>query len=391
MSLIDSCDNRSTSEPRTHVVCLRPYHHFEPAATMTSSLVHWNDPKVEPEVPDEDGKIKQMHKIINRVQEHNFSHHRHGFRGTHVKTQAIVKGSMTVLTDLPPHLAQGLFSQSGKTYPLAIRYANEPSFLQDDRAPGPRGCGMKVFDVDGPGDFLDAAGRNSRTQDFTFNNAPLLELTDLPTTVEIFDIRERNFRNGEGLKSELSKRKDKDLQFAPAGLPNQHFMSYTMYSQSTYRYGDNVAKYAMFPTGTFQQDLAEQAKINDQSDPEQHSIWLREYFHSHDAEFDFRIQLCQNLDEQPVEDCSKPWDEEKYPFETVATVTLPKGQDVFDSKRRAYWDDHMKLNVWYGLEAHQPLGSVNRLRKSLYQASVQKREDINAIDVKVVSGVGQIP
>jgi len=94
------------------------------------------------------------------------------------------------------------------------------------------------------------------------------------------------------------------------------------------------------------------------------------------------------LADQSVEDCSIPWDEEKYPFETVAKVTLPKGQDVFDSKRRAFWDDHMKLNVWYGLEAHRPLGSVNRLRKSLYQASVKKRADLNAAEVKLMS---QIP
>lgn len=358
---------------------------------MSSPPVAWNHPGVEPKVDHEEAIINQIHAVVNKVQEHNFSHHRHGFRGTHVKTQAIVKGSMTVEKDLSEHLAQGLFSQAGKTHPLGIRYANEPSFLQDDRAPGPRGCGMKVFDVDGPGPFLDEAGKKAKTQDFTFNNAPLLELTDMPTTLEIFNIRERNFNDPENLKSELSKRKDKDLQFAPAGLPNQHFMSYTMYSQSAYRYGNNVAKYAMFPTGKLQQDLAEQAQVTDQSDPEQHSIWLREYFQQNDAEFDFKIQLCHNLSEQSVEDCSKPWDEEKYPFEIVAKVKLPKGQDVFDPKRRAFWDDHMKLNVWYGLEAHQPLGSVNRLRKTVYQASVAKRAETNAANVTYVSSIDEIP
>lgn len=358
---------------------------------MAGTLVSWNDPKVEPKIADEEGHIKQLHTIINRVQEHNFSHHRHGFRGTHVKTQAIVKGSMTVEKGLPQHLAQGMFSQGGITFPLGIRYANEPSFLQDDRTPGPRGCGMKVFGIEESGPFLDKAGEETKTQDFTFNNAPLLELKDLPTTLEISTLREKYFDDPETLKSELSKRKDKDLQFAPTTLPNQHFLSYTMYSQSAYRYGDYVAKYAMFPTGKFQQELAEKAQISEQSNPEQHSIWLREYFQQHDAEFDFRIQLCRDLNEQSVEDTSTPWDEEKYPFETVAKITLPKGQDVFESKRRAFWDDHMKLNVWYGLDAHRPLGSVNRLRKSLYQASVAKRAETNATDVSYVSSIDQIP
>ncbi|KAK5732264.1 hypothetical protein LTR17_010710 [Elasticomyces elasticus] len=326
-------------------------------------LVKWDDPKVEPNVDGESELIQQVCDTINKVQAHNFSAHRHGFRGTHVKTQAIVKGSMTVEEGLPPHLAQGLFSDSGQTYPLAIRYANEPRFLQDDRAPGPRGCGMKVFGVDGA--FMDEAGSKTKTQDFTFNNAPLLELTDLPRTVEIFQIRERNFRNPDGLKAEINKREDKDLQFAPAGLPNHHFMAYTMYSQSAYRYGDYVAKYAMFPTGKLQQDLAEKASINN--------------------------GLCQDINEQSVEDCSKPWDEEKYPFQTAAKITLTKGQDVFEAKRRAFWDDHMKLNVWYGLEAHRPLGSVNRLRKQVYQASVAKRAAINAVDVGLISSIDDIP
>lgn len=168
-------------------------------------------------------------------------------------------------------------------------------------------------------------------------------------------------------------------------------MKGAVYSQSAYRYGDNVAKYALFPTGELQDSLGQNAQIQDQSDREQHSIWLGEYFADHVATFDFRIQLCQNLSDQPVENCSKPWDEEKYPFETVAKVVLPKGQDVMGSERRAFWDDGMKLNVWYGLEAHQPLGSVNRLRKSLYQASVKKREALNARGVKLVKSVDEIP
>lgn len=360
---------------------------------MSDQYVKWNDSKVEPEVQDESGKIDNMISLVNSIQEKNFGHHRHGFRGTHVKTQAIVKGTLTVAEDLPSYLAQGMFGaeHSGKTYPMAIRYANEPIFLQDDRAPGPRGCGMKVFNVENSGSWLDEAGEKSHTQDFTFNNAPILELRDITTCLEIFQLREKYFDDPEGLKKQLEKRKDKDLQFAPGGLPNRHFLSYIMYSQSAYRYGENVVKYALFPTGKFQNDLAEQAQITDSSSKEQHSEWLRSYFQEHDAEFDFRVQLCQDLGKQSVEDTSMEWDESQFPYETVGKMVLPKGQDVFDSERRAFWDDHMKLNVWYGLDSHQPLGSVNRLRKRLYQNSVKKREAINAVKTQVVSDVGEIP
>jgi hypothetical protein len=352
-------------------------------------FVRYDAPGLEPEVANEPQKIQALHELVNRMQQKNFAHHRHAFRGTHVKTQGIVKGKLTVLPDLPEHLSQGLFSNAGREHDVAIRFANEPSFLQDDRTPGPRGCGVKVFDVEG--DFMDPAGEKSHTHDFTFNNAPVLELRDLPTCLEIFQLREKYFDDAQGLKSALEQRSDKDLQFAPTQLPNRHFLSYIMYSQSAFRYGDYVAKYALFPTSKLQKDLADKCPVTKDADSEQHSIWLREYFQYHDAEFDFRVQLLRTLDEQSVEDCSVEWDEEKYPFETVAKVVLPKGQDSFDAQRRVFWEDRLKLNPWYGVDVHRPLGSVNRLRKTLYQRSVARRNELNGCQAEVISDIKQIP
>jgi len=270
-----------------------------------------------------------------------------------------------------------------------LRYANEPSFLQDDRAPGPRGCGLKIFGV--TGDFLDPMGEKTHTQDMTFNNAPILELTDLPTTVKIFQIRERNFRTPEKIPEEVKKRDDAELQMAPTQLPNHHFLGYTMYSQSAYRWGPYVAKYALFPTGKLQEELSKRNQLSDQSDPEQHSTWLREYFQRYDATYDLRVQLCEDLKEQNVEKCSEEWDEEKFPFKTVAKLVFPRGQDSFHSARRTFWEDKMKLNVWYGRRDHQPLGSANRLRKRLYQESQKSRSELNNSETVYVDSIDQIP
>ena len=86
-----------------------------------------------------------------------------------------------------------------------------------------------------------------------------------------------------------------------------------------------------------------------------------------------------------------PWDETAFPYETVGRVVIPKGQDAFGPARRTFWDDRMKLNVWYGLEAHRPLGSVNRLRKELYKMSARTRGEMNAVEVRDVDSVEQIP
>lgn len=210
--------------------------------------------------------------------------------------------------------------------------------------------------------------------------------------MEIFTLREKYwFTDKDKLEKELKKRSDKNLQMAPMQLPNHHFLAYTMYSQSAYRYGDFVVKYALFPSGKFQEDLTQSHKISDDSSPAQHSEWLKEYFNTYDAEYDFRVQLFEDPKKQSVEDASVEWDESKFPFETVAKLFIPRGQDAFDAGRRTFWEDKMKLNVWYGLEAHRPLGSVNRLRKELYKSSVKFRSDINVTEAVDIDKVDQIP
>src|SRR5665213_755284 len=86
--------------------------------------VKFDDPGVEPEVPNETALQNEPHQIISRVQSHNFSQHRHGMRATHVKTQAIVKGTFTVLPGLSPHLAQGICSPEDADRPhrMAMRF-----------------------------------------------------------------------------------------------------------------------------------------------------------------------------------------------------------------------------------------------------------------------------
>lgn len=89
---------------------------------------------------------------------------------------------------------------------------------------------MKVFEVSGE-PLLQGEEYTTRTQDFMFNNAPMVELTDVKTTLEIQQIRERNFDSGMGLTAELMKRSDRSKQFAPGMLPNEYVIGTTMFSQ----------------------------------------------------------------------------------------------------------------------------------------------------------------
>ncbi|TVY94286.1 hypothetical protein LAWI1_G000461 [Lachnellula willkommii] len=68
-------------------------------------------------------------------------------------------------------------------------------------------------------------------------------------------------------------------------------------------------------------------KPNSHPDPIS-SDWLKEFHTNHDAEYPLQVQLLENLEDQPVAYAGKAWDEEKYPWQTVGKVVVPK-QDTF--------------------------------------------------------------
>lgn len=136
-----------------------------------------------------------------------------------MKTQGIVKGKLTVLSDLPNHLRQGLFKTPGQTFDVAARYANELVFLQADQEPGPRGLGLCVFGAEG--ERLQGADAKATTQDFFFTNAPMIELTDIDTCLEIMQLREKHFDSPTKLAAATKLRTDAIKQSAPDRSPVQ--------------------------------------------------------------------------------------------------------------------------------------------------------------------------
>lgn len=78
----------------------------------------------------------------------------------------------------------------------------------------------------------------------------------------------------------------------------------------------------------------------------------------------------------PIEDTSIEWKESDAPYETVAKVRIP-AQD-FDTPAQNLACDNQSFNPWFGLEAHRPIGGINRLRKAVYEAVSDYRHSRNA-------------
>lgn len=128
-----------------------------------------------------------------------------------------VVGKFIVHPDLPPHLAQGMFSKPG-SYDMIMRYSSLTPKIVPDNVPAPRGIGMKVFGVEGE----KLWGEDKKTQDWTFNNYPILELRDPVTTCEIADSLERNWNDLPTFAKEQSERVDADVATMGSQLPRQH-------------------------------------------------------------------------------------------------------------------------------------------------------------------------
>lgn len=162
------------------------------------------------------------------------------------------------------------------------------------------------------------------------------------------------------------------------------------YSQSAYRHGDYVAKYAVLPLGEEQKKL-EGERIKDDDPINIISQELRKFHMNNKVTYSFSAQLLQNLDEQPVEDIGIEWDAKKYPLEQIATIEF-EPQDSWIPEFRVWWDDKITVNTWHGLKVHQPLGSTNRMRRVVYAESRKLRLKVNGYDGYIEpAGVKEVP
>lgn len=77
---------------------------------------------------------------------------------------------------------------------------------------------MKIFGIEGE----KLWGEDKKTQDWTFNNYPILELRTPQVTYEIADCLEKNWNNIPNFAAEQQKRPDADVATYGGSLPNQH-------------------------------------------------------------------------------------------------------------------------------------------------------------------------
>jgi hypothetical protein len=340
-------------------------------------------PSVETQEEGEERVGEELVDTLRKISETTFKDRGHADRSVHAKSHGFLQGEMDVTPGAYAVLAQGLFAKSGR-YPVVMRFSTLPGDTLDDDISTPRGLAIKVYGVEGE---RLSGSENDSTQDFVLVNAPAFGAPDGKTFLANLKLLAPTTDRFEGLKKVVSAalqpiEKALDDAGHPSatlsalgGQPETNILGETYYSQVPLRYGDYIAKISVAPVSEGLMAL-HGAKVDLNDRPNGLREAVVDFFARHGGEWEVRVQLCANLEDMPVENAAKVWSEEHSPYFPVATIRVAP-QTAWSEARAEAVDDGMAFSPWHGLAAHQPLGSVMRLRKAAYEMSSHFRAEHN--------------
>ncbi|THJ66865.1 catalase [Arthrobacter echini] len=329
--------------------------------------------------------IEEILKEIAETQRANTEKHQHAARDAHAKSHAVLKASLTVNGGPPPRLAQGVFA-TPRRYDVVVRMSSSPGDIHSERVPAPPGFAVTIIGVDGE---RLLPGLKNGNQDFPMVNFPTLAFGTIQQYKRMLPRLEKNAQSPEVLQKlvagtgTLARKASEGV-----GRDNSHVLGETYYTQAAVRYGDYVAKISLVPRSNNVRALTDRRMdVNDFSSIRDLVV---DHFRTESAEYEPDAQLCMGLDTMPVEDTTVSWDENASPNQPIATLRL-EPQDAYGAARRDDGDDLPTFNPWDGVLAHQPLGSIMRVRKDAYERSTAFRHSENARPRVEPDGIDQIP
>lgn len=343
--------------------------------------------EIETVAPDEAESIADIGETLRAIQEITAKDYGRGVRALHAKGHAIYHGTVTIVEGLSPELGQGLFATHG-AYDALIRFSTNPADLLDDSVSVPRGLAIKVLDVDG--DRLEGSDAD-RTQDFVLVNAPNFAAATPKAFVSKLKLLAATTDRGEVLKKVLSSALQlveatletvgagSDGLKAIGGARQNHPLGDTYYSQTPFRYGNYVVKFAVVPTSAALLEVSG-TKVHTHNRPDALREVIGEVIAEQGGEWDLRVQFCTDLSTMKIEDAASVWSEDESPFQTVARITVAP-QSGWQHGISDDQENMLSFSPWHGLAAHRPLGGINRARKPTYEGSVAFRASHNGCPI----------
>jgi hypothetical protein len=323
-------------------------------------------------------------------------------RGVHAKSHGCVKAEFEINPDIDPDLQVGLFADPGKKFDAFIRFSNANVLVAADidkeGKHGSRGMAVKVLDVGGE---VITDNNGARNQDFLMINQPVFafantedylrlnrvldQQNDKPTgffaplQLQNPDITEEEKRHildymeAENISEDDIERIAetakifKEIQSTSVANP----LGIQYFSAAPFLFGpDRVMKFSAKPSA----EVPPTEIPGIPADNYLRDVLTETINKNETLQFDFMIQVrSDNRDDLGIENASSLWDEDRYPFVKVAKITIPAPQADVDSEENKAHCEKLAFTPWHSLPEHQPIGSINRLRQSVYQASAEHR------------------
>jgi catalase len=303
-------------------------------------------------------------------------------RDAHAKAHGCVKAEVTVPQDLRNDLRQGVFAQPGQRWNAWIRLSNGNAYPQFDAIHDARGMAIKLLDVPGTQLLPNATGSDGQPlheQDFVMFSHANFFVSD------VAEYRQNIAAQADGKQAmaffpswDPRTWQLRHLMIAKAtlaGAPASPTLA-TYYSVSPYKFGSANAKFRVIPDPASCPAYSVPAENTDLPNFLRTALFQQLSADRQPACFALQIQRQDARRYMPIEDTSIEWREADAPFETVARIRVP-AQD-FDTPEQNLMCDNLSFNPWHGLEAHRPIGGINRLRKAVYQAVSDYRHSRNA-------------
>lgn len=355
---------------------------------MFDRYVRYSD-DVEKIGDDEVETAEKIIKVMSKGGEIVEKREDHALRTSHAKAHALATGELRVSDGLPDELRQGLFANA-KTYPVIIRMAHVPGeFLDDRRVSTPRGFAMKVLEVEGP------TLHGDQTQDWVLDTGETFIARNGTTFLAEITQTEMATPMPEGVKQAVSATSRVTNAALNAiglnsdvldfyGHPKLNPLTETYFSQTPLRFGDYIAKLRVRPV-SFDPDQ----EIDIQSENGLRETVAPE-LRARGAEYAVEVQLCTDLDKMPVENATAHWSQEESPYREVARLVI-KPQDADPTGPHRGDEERLSFSPAHSLEAHRPLGSVNRARMRVYKVMADKRRQANNVPTGEPTNAEPVP
>ena len=367
-------------------------------------------PALETPAPDEHVVIDEISRIMQHITRKMASHYRHAYRPVHAKSHGLLVGTLQVLPDLPPELAQGLFASPG-SHPVIMRFSTNPGDLLADNVSTPRGLAIKILEVEGEQLPLNAG---NTTQDFVCVNANAFSAPDPAGFLTGLKLLDKTLDVSEGVKHAVSVVAQatnavlKAVHLPSAtlegfGAPATHILGESFSTVAPLRYGEYVAKIGFAPSSANLKSLTGK-HIDLGADYNALEELIKHSFRDETAVWEVKVQLAlaedPTLEEKdkhfPIEKADTVWPEMEEkgkpgsPWQTVATVTVAP-QDTYSDARQLFVDEQLSFTPFHALSAHRPLGGIMRARLKAYEEAAKYRAQRNARIIAEPMSIDEVP